>query len=185
MNYLIRFIACLLSLGFLSVCNTNEEKKLKIIILTGRNNHDWKATTNQLEAMYNATGHFELSVTTSPDTLNYKDFTKFDVVLSNWNQWPDKSVDWPKSTKEGLMKYVENGGGFVLFHAASASFYDWEDFHQLIGGTWGKATRHGKITKHKIVFNDKKHPITKGMQEFWITDELWGAFYRKKRFYVW
>ncbi|MGC6432144.1 MAG: ThuA domain-containing protein [Jejuia sp.] len=146
---------------------------MRLIILTGSNNHDWKGTTQQLQKMYLETGQFEVDVTESPDTLGYEDFEKYDAVLSNWNPFPENKKDWPKLTKEGLMKYVAEGGGFVLFHASSATFYDWPEFHELIGGTWGKKTRHGKITEHKIVFTDKTHPITKGIEDFWITDELW------------
>ncbi|WP_299554064.1 ThuA domain-containing protein [Seonamhaeicola sp.] len=173
MNYLLRLIICSILLGFFFSCVKKDEGKLRLIVLTGTNNHDWKATTKQLKTMYNESGRFEVHVTESPDTLGYNDFKKFDVVLSNWNPWPENKVDWPDTTKQGLMKYIESGGGFVLFHAASAAFYDWKEFHELIGGTWFGRTRHGKITDHEVIIDDKDHPITKGLSNFRIKDELW------------
>ncbi|GAB1855383.1 hypothetical protein MHTCC0001_02170 [Flavobacteriaceae bacterium MHTCC 0001] len=123
--------------------------------------------------MYNETDKFELHVTESPDTLTYGNFKKFDVVVSNWNQWPQNDKPWLKSTKQGLMRFIDEGGGLVLFHASSASFYDWDEFHKLIGATWGAKTRHGKITDHEVIIENNRHPITKGLENFWIKDELW------------
>ncbi|WP_316838095.1 ThuA domain-containing protein [Pedobacter nutrimenti] len=147
--------------------------RLQLLILTGSSNHDWEATTLQLKKNYTENNRFEVFVTKSPDTLNFQDFKKFDVVVSNWNAWPENHDKWTMSAKAGLMRYIEQGGGFVLIHSANAVFYDWDEFHELIGATWGDQTTHGKITKHKIIIKDKHHPITKGMHDFWITDELW------------
>lgn len=175
-NLVLKLVTSIFTVFLFSSCKTKIIKpnyKLKVIILTGSNNHNWKATTQQLKTMYDETKHFELSITESPDTLRYKDFKTFDVVVSNWNQWPKNDKPWPESTKKDLMQFIEEGGGFVLFHASSASFYDWKAYHELVGGTWGKGTRHGKIATHKIIFQDKDHPITNGIEDFWIKDELW------------
>lgn len=151
----------------------NKDEKLKLLILSGSNNHEWKRTTPQLQRMYLESGRFEVSITESPDTLTYDDFKQLDAVVSNWTAWPKHEYRWPKSTEDGLMKFIKEGGGFVLFHAASATFYDWKEYHELVGSTWGDSTAHGKRVPHKIVFTNKDHPVTEGMADFWITDELW------------
>src|SRR5687768_8144996 len=68
--------------------------KLQLLILTGSGNHDWKATTLQLKNNYIESNRFEVFVTTSPDTLTYQDFKRFDVVVSNWNSWPENNDKW-------------------------------------------------------------------------------------------
>ncbi len=175
---LMRFIYFLLLLFFLA-CNTDTQQtssstpKLQVLVLTGRNNHDWKKTTPILERMYRQSGRFDVALTTQPDTLVYEDFIKFEVVVSNYAAWPDHDYRWPETTEAGLMRFIEEGGGFVLFHAASATFYDWGEYQEMIGSTWGDSTRHGRVAPHKIEIIDRAHPVTEGMRDFWITDELW------------
>ena len=176
--FIMRIILILFSTFFLSFCaGTNQEKsldtKLRLLILSGSNNHEWQKTTPQLQKMYLESGRFEVAMTESPDTLTYDNFKQFNAIVSNWTAWPEHEYRWPKSTEDGLMQYIEEGGGFVLFHAASATFYDWQEYHELVGSTWGDSTAHGKRVPHKVIFTNKDHPVTKGIADFWITDELW------------
>lgn len=43
--------------------------KISVLILDGRNNHDWKATTEALRATLETTGLFDVSVSTAPEDL--------------------------------------------------------------------------------------------------------------------
>jgi type 1 glutamine amidotransferase len=160
-----------------SKCTTNpgdaSHKKLKLLILSGRNNHEWQSTTPQLIKMYGECGRFEVEVTETPDTLSHEILKGFDAVVSNWSAWPEHEYRWPGEAESGLMKFIEEGGGFIVIHAASATFYDWPEYQELVGTTWADSTRHGKIAPHQIVIADNSHPVTNGMADFWITDELW------------
>ncbi len=42
---------------------------IRVLIVDGRNNHDWRVTTDALRATLKATGRFEVSVSTAPDPL--------------------------------------------------------------------------------------------------------------------
>lgn len=130
---------------------------------------------------------------------NYKpDFAKYDVVISNFG-W--QAAPWPKETQTAFEKYVRDGGGFVLVHAADNSFGDWVEFNKIIGmGAWGDrnekdgpyvyyddsgklirdtskgtAGSHGKQYEFLITTRDNSHPITKGMPTQWLhaQDELY------------
>ncbi len=147
--------------------------KLKLLILSGSNNHEWQATTDYIQSVYTTSGRFTAEITENPDTLTYEVFKRYDAVVSNWNSWPENTRRWPVATETGLMKFIDEGGGFALFHAANAAFYDWEDYQKLVGSTWGDSTRHGKIMPFKVSIKDQTHPVTAGIADFWITDELW------------
>lgn len=44
-----------------------ERRPVRVLIIDGRNNHDWISTTESLRATLNATGRFEVRVATAPD----------------------------------------------------------------------------------------------------------------------
>ncbi len=133
-----------------------------------------------------------------PDPDYKPDFSKYDVVISNfgWN-----AASWPKETQDALENYVRNGGGLVIIHAASNSFPEWLEYNKMIGlGGWGDRTEkdgpyvyyndanklirdtspgaagsHGPQHEYIITIRDKSHPITKNMPEQWkhTKDELY------------
>jgi len=126
------------------------------------------------------------------------DFSSYDVVISNFG-W--RAAPWPKETQAAFEKYIKNGGGFVLVHAADNSFGDWVEFNKIIGmGAWGDrneksgpyvyydqnnkivrdttkgtAGSHGKQYEFVITTRDASHPVTKGMPAQWLhaQDELY------------
>ena len=71
------------------------------------------------------------------------------------------------------MKYVRKGGGTLFIHAGASSFYGWEEYHQIGIGSWGKETKHGEQTRAKISGFDLNHPVTNGLKDFFIVDEIW------------
>src|SRR6266480_7758948 len=67
-----------------------DDKKLKVLIVDGRNNHDWKATTPLLKKALESCGRFTVDVATAPpkgqDISTFRPaFADYDVVLSNYN----------------------------------------------------------------------------------------------------
>ena len=54
------------------------------------------------------------------------------------------------------------------------NLHDWPEFQRLVRLTWevGK-TAHGAYHPFKVTVRDGNHPITRGMRDFWIADELW------------
>jgi uncharacterized protein len=163
-----------IALSIILCCSgSKKEDLIKVLILSGKNNHDWQKTTPQLVKMYKDSGLFTTKVTEKPDTLTYRELKKYDVVLSNWNSWPDNDFRMTKEWEADFLKYVQEGGGVLFFHAGASSFYGWNEYHQMGIGRWGKDTKHGAQTKGKIYGFDKKHPITKGLTDFYIFDEIW------------
>ena len=81
---------------------------------------------------------------------------------------------------------LKAGKGLVVWHHASASYRDWSDYTNIIGGRYyfhpwtdSKGTTQPASTyKHDVQFRvkvaDKKHPVTKGIGDFDIIDETYG-----------
>jgi type 1 glutamine amidotransferase len=172
--------------------------KLKVLILDGQNNHDWKSTTPVLREALEASGAFSVAVSTSPpakakpeDWAAWKpDFAAHDAVLSNYN-----GEMWPDPVRQAFVKYVRNGGGFICVHAANNSFGQWQEYNRMIGvggwggrklgkdGAWlhavdgkivrdtassGGAGSHGPRAPFLVEHIDTDHPITRGLPAKWL-----------------
>ncbi|MEM9587546.1 MAG: ThuA domain-containing protein [Planctomycetota bacterium] len=205
----------------------HSEDQLKALIIDGQNNHNmWPKTTVMMKDYLEETGRFHVEIARTqftwkggdllkqfplkdgrtyqdlgqpkPDPEFKPDFSKYDVVISNFG-W--KAAAWPEETRLGLERYVRGGGGLVVVHAADNSFGDWPAFNEMIGlGGWdgrneksgpyvyldaeGKEIRdlspggggsHGPQHEFQIVIREPDHPITKGLPRAWMhsQDELY------------
>ncbi len=166
---------CLIALGVGANVAVAAERPLRVLILTGQNNHNWAMTTPELKRILVDSGRFTVEVTETPEACTAETFSRYDVLLSNWNTFGDKVTvrEWPAPMREALVEFVRKGGGFVVVHAGGASFPDWADYQKIIGGTWGKGTGHGPVHAYTVKFTDPNHPIVRGLAPFQITDELW------------
>jgi len=166
-------IFVLFSLG--STINAGDNKSINVLILSGKNNHKWQLTTPAIQNILEESGRFNVIVTTDPENLDPKELGKYDVILSNWNTWPDViGARWNSELEDAFLKFIEGGKGFVNIHAGSSTLQDWPEFQQIAGGTWGKGvTGHGPIHTFKVTIEDKNHPVMKGLNDFYIKDELW------------
>jgi type 1 glutamine amidotransferase len=178
------------------------EEKIRVLIVDGQNNHNWRAMTPPLKADLERSGRFTVDVATTPGPKSSAaswdafrpDFSKYDVVLSNYNGEP-----WPPEVRKALEEYVAKGGGLAIIHAANNAFEDWPAFNEMIGLGWrgpqfgdrltvdesghvvrtlkgqGPGAGHGAPHVFKVVVRNAEHPITRGMPAEWMhaKDELY------------
>lgn len=137
----------------------------KAMILDGRNNHDWRATTPVLKQILEETGLFTVEVVTAPPDNEAlasfaPNFAAYDVIVLNYNDFgPKNAGDWPEATQLAFEKYVRGGGGVVSFHAADNAFPKWVEFNKIIGlGGWsGRNEKDGPYIRWrdgKVVRDD-------------------------------
>ena len=198
----ILFLACFAYLGFAQ--NSDEKAKvLKVLIIDGQNNHDWRSTTPVLKDIYESNDRFTVDVSTSPGDKApgeewekwRPDFSAYDVVVSNYN-----GQMWPGEVRAAFVNFVKSGGGFVVVHAADNAFSMWPEYNEMMGlGGWGgrseksgpyvyykdgklvrdesegRGGNHGPQREFVITNRNDEHPITKGMAEEWLhtKDELY------------
>jgi type 1 glutamine amidotransferase len=167
----------LATMGVLLLCfgDAGAAEHLRVLILSGRNNHDWRKTTPVLLETYNSSTRFVADVTEDPTTCTADVLAKYDVVVSNWCAWPEVTGrQWGPEVEKAFVDFVRSGKGFALFHAASATFHNWPEYQQMVGATWKLGTTgHGPMHAFKVTVKDKSHPVTAGMPDFDLRDELW------------
>jgi len=171
MRLLLPFL--LLSFGLNRVFSA--EPMIQVLIFSGQNNHNWRATTPKLKAILENSGHFLVDVTEHPEDCDAVTLQKYDVLVSDWNTFGKPTVtNWPPTMREAFLNFIRSGKGFVSVHAGSSSFYDWPEYQQIAGGAWKIGqTGHGPPHEFAVKIIDSNHPITRGLTNFVTTDELW------------
>ncbi len=178
-------------------------KIYKVLIIDGQNNHRNMAEGSvMMKKFLEETGMFTADITTTPKKGENMDsfkpeFSKYDVVLSNYN-----GDSWSEDTKIAFEKFVKNGGGLVVVHAADNAFPKWLAYNKMIGiGGWegrneksgpylyfdkekGKMVKdttkglggsHGHQHEFVVTSREANHPIMKGIPTEWLhqKDELY------------
>jgi uncharacterized protein len=175
--------------------------KYKALIVTGQNNHNWKASNPILKQLLDQTGLFSTDIIITPakggdmNTFN-PNFSKYNVVVLDYN-----GDSWSEKTKTDFLSFVNNGGGVVVYHAADNSFPEWKEYNKIIGlGGWGNRNEksgpyvyykgndivrddtskgiggtHGARSDYMVKTRVFDHPITKGLPANWMhgNDELY------------
>ncbi len=89
--------------------------KIKVLIVDGFSNHDWKETTRVVLDILDETASFSAAVSTSPPTMESEGwdtwrppFSDYDVVIQNCNSIGGGPT-WPREVEEDLESYVTKG----------------------------------------------------------------------------
>lgn len=178
--------------------------KLKVMLLTGQSAgayHNWKLTTPALAKELEDAGIFDVDVVTAPqsdgDFSNFNpEWSKYQAIVMNYD-----GPTWPDQLRASFEKYVSDGGGVVIVHAANNSFPTWPAYNEMTGiGGWrnrnenagpywyydegklksdptpGPAGMHGARLPYQVKAQVPDHPILKGLPPVWmhLPDELYG-----------
>ena len=149
---------------------------VRVLILSGQNNHDWKSTTPKLKAILEETGLFRIDILDNPATLTGPALAPYDVILSDWNAFglDPAAAAWPEETRQAYLDFVRRGKGHVVVHAGGSSFPAWKDYGRLVLAAWKDGqTSHGPRHEFPVRIDDPDHPITAGLEPFKASDELW------------
>src|SRR5436305_11761653 len=90
---------------------------IQALIFTGRDHHDWQATTPYLRKLLTDTGRFAVRVEEEPAGITSATLAKYDVVILHYN-----GPRWGDVAEKTVLDYVRNGKGVVAVHAATYTF---------------------------------------------------------------
>ena len=84
------------------------------------------------------------------------------------------------SQKAALVRLLDLGKGMVFLHHSLASYQEWEEFEHIIGGRYLLSDQEGSTYRHDVDMPvhvvSKDHPVTRGLDDFIIRDEVYGNF---------
>ncbi len=160
--------------------NDAPEENRRVLIITGEDyrGHRWQETTPVLQA--ELARHPQLQVEVLSDLRKMADtpLQDYDAVVLHFKNY-DPEVPG-RQAFDNLDAFVQQGGGLMLVHFACGAFEEFkDDFLQLAGRVWFGATPppgmrqhdpHGRFT---VRITEVSHPITCGLEDFEIVDELY------------
>jgi type 1 glutamine amidotransferase len=166
-----------------------KKNTIRVLILSGRNNHDWRSSTPFMEKVLNDTGRFDVRVEEEPNGINADTLAPFDVLVDDYC-----GPRWGEVTEKAIEAFIRSGKGLVAVHAADYPFVGmvvlganqsrttitepvWEEWKRIIGPFWLPITGHGARYTFKLKWTDPEHPILKGLDEdYYATDEFYTKF---------
>jgi hypothetical protein len=177
------------------------EPPVRVLIVDGFSNHDWKLTTALIRGIIGPTGLFTVTVSTAPSTKDTPGwdawrpkFSDYDVVIQTCNDI-NGGPSWPRAVQADFETFVRSGGGVYVWHAGNNAFPDWPAYNEMIGLGWrkkefgwalaidrdGKTIRipagEGQDTGHgarldTVVKRLGNHPIHQGLPREWLTPDI-------------
>jgi len=196
-----QFLFVVVCAGLLTFFNSCQKgTQYKALIVTGQNNHNWKASSPILKQLLEQTGLFSADIALTPEkkgdmTTFNPDFSKYNLVVIDYN-----GDSWSDKTKADFVDYVSGGGGVVIYHGSNNSFPEWKEFNLMtaLGGwgnrsakdgpyvyykndsmiidtTAGRGGSHAKRHEFDVRMRNTEHPVTKGLPTRWRhgNDELY------------
>ena len=125
------------------------------------------------------------------ENVSYKELTHPDAIMQLGGADPatfDAVIfyDMPRDIKDEekivFRKLVKDGKGLLFLHHSICSYQDWNDYKSYTGGKYyekmkdeafGVSTYRHDV-KFRIQILEKSHPITRGVKDFEILDEVYG-----------
>ncbi len=157
------------------------DAKLKVLLVTGGHGY----ATNEFMDVFqkNAAIDFTHAVQakTSSTAYDRDDLLSYDCIVLY-----DMVQNITDAQKAHLLSVLDRGIGLVVTHHALVSYQAWPEFEKIVGGTYPEPQdKKGGVTdklgyQHDvdmpivIVAND--HPITRGLSDFTINDEIYWGF---------
>ena len=145
-------------------------ERIKTLILGGTNNHDCVRSSPFCAGLMNDSGRFDAVVTADPGAAlqDAKYLATFGLIFSDYN-----GPEWPALAKANFTASVYGGAGLVILHAADNAFTGWVEYEKMVGLLWRTGTAHGAFHEFGVTIVDRQHPVTRGVADFSIWDELY------------
>ena len=122
-----------------------------------------------IQAMGKQTGAYEPVFNNDLANLRYDKLRQYDALFLNNTVGPILNA---QEVREGLLRYVREGGGLIGYHGTGRASLDWPEFGEMLGSYSGPHTvSNEKVT---IKVDDPKSPLVEGIgpDPFPWTDEF-------------
>jgi type 1 glutamine amidotransferase len=161
-----------------ALAQKKNEKGVPVLLLSGgqRQHHGYREQAYSLQKALEDTGRYRVTIVEDAAFLESPAMNKYALVIIAADRRDDEHK-YSEAQQNALFDYVKSGHGLVSIHGADNAAKDWlPEWKAMLGGVFshfglpdGK-TKKGKFT---VKVSDTAHPITRGVQDFPLEDELY------------
>ena len=168
----------ILILIILTVCTHFQTfAQANILIITG--GHDFEKES--FFEMFNSFSDVNYDTVVQPagnEMLENPMISKYDALV-----FYDMYQEITESQKSAYLERLKDGKGMIFLHHSLVSYQEWPEFQRIIGGKYYLASTENEpksTYKHDVDIDveivDHNDPITQGMKDFRIHDEVYGSY---------
>lgn len=136
-----------------------------LLLMGGPEYHDQVIHYAELAGILAGEGKADLRITTDLAALNPNTLADYRAVI-NWSTFIQPTPEHVAA----LLAAIEGGVGFFGIHGASATFWNSAEYLTMLGSRF---LRHDPYKEFLVEIDDRSHPITEGIDDFRIEDELY------------
>ena len=177
----VQFLWLLLAILLGAQAAPAADSKIRVLIITGGHGFNEKAffdvfkSNPEIAFTHAAHGKTNANVYEREDVLSYDAVALYDMPRNI-----------TEAQKKKFLSLFERGVGLVVLHHALVSYQHWPDYERIIGGRYPEEDgKNGVVTPQvgyqhdvevPVVIVAKDHPVTAGMSDFTIRDEIYWGF---------
>ena len=154
--------------------------KMKVLLITGGHGFETAPFFDVFEK------NPDITFTSAKHTQNADAYERDDLLSYDAVVLYDMPKEITEPQKAKFLSLFQKGIGVLVLHHALVSYQHWPEFERIIGGRYPEEDgKGGKVTPEvgyqhgvevPVVIVAKDHPITAGLSDFTITDEIYWGF---------
>lgn len=171
----------LITLFFLTGFSTDSfgQKKIKVLLITGGHGFQHQPFYD----VFNSISSISYDTMVQPKANAFiasGEIDKYDVLV-----FYDMEDSIPASHQQAYIDLLRRGKSMIFLHHSLVSYQKWPEFIKIVGGQYhtnpvlvnGDTLRanYEHDVNIPVKVEDKKHPVTRGINDFEIFDEIYGG----------
>ena len=169
--FLFIFTACILF-------SFTQQNKIRVLVVSGGHEFEHKAFYNVFDSIPSIT-YDTLAQPQANALISSPEINRYDVLV-----FYDMFDHISMAQQQAYISLLKKGVSMIFLHHSLVSYQDWPEFIKIVGGQYHThpVVVNGDTLKANyehdvnisVKVEDKKHPVTRGISDFEIFDEVYG-----------
>jgi type 1 glutamine amidotransferase len=156
-----------------------QQKKIRVLVVSGGHGFEHKSFYNVFDSIPSIT--YDTLVQPQANALVASpEVNRYDVLV-----FYDLYDTISAVQQEAYTALLKKGASMIFLHHALVSYQNWPEFIKIVGGQYHTSpvivngdtlkANYEHAVSMPVKIEDKKHPVTRGISDFDIVDEVYGG----------